>query len=110
MTRSPPHPRRRACTVASGQLLSWHRREDKSFWWLYFHLRNDLTDEDRVDASEPIGMLEYEGVVEAVNRSNVHRYRFPPQEHDIRVGSGVRDPATDASPAKSSPSTTAPAP
>jgi uncharacterized protein len=81
-----------------GQLLSWHRREDKSFWWLYFHLLNDLTDEERVEASEPIGMLTYEGVVDTVKQSLVHRYRFPFQDHDIRVGGGIRDPATDGSP------------
>lgn len=81
-----------------GQLLSWHRREDKSFWWLYFHLMNDLTDEERIEASEPIGMLAYEGVVDTVKQSLVHRYRFPYQDHDIRVGAPIRDPATDSSP------------
>jgi uncharacterized protein len=80
------------------QLLSWHRREDKSFWWLYYHLKNDLTDEERVEASEPIGLLEYAGPVGEVARSVIHRYRFPPQEHDIRVDGGIRDPATGASP------------
>ncbi|MGH7418553.1 MAG: TM0106 family RecB-like putative nuclease, partial [Candidatus Rokuibacteriota bacterium] len=35
------------------QLLSWQRREDKSFWWLYFHLKDDLTDAERIEASQP---------------------------------------------------------
>jgi hypothetical protein len=39
------------------QLLSWHRREEKSFWWRFFHLMNDLTDEERVAEREPIGGL-----------------------------------------------------
>jgi uncharacterized protein len=80
------------------QLLSWHRREDKSFWWLYFHLMLELTDAERIEANEPLGGLVYVGVVQEIARSHVHRYRFPAQDHDIRVGGGVRDPATDGSP------------
>ena len=45
------------------QLLSWHRREAKSFWWRYFHLLNDLTDDERVGEREPIGRLELVGPV-----------------------------------------------
>ncbi|MGD0249202.1 MAG: TM0106 family RecB-like putative nuclease, partial [Candidatus Limnocylindrales bacterium] len=80
------------------QLLSWHRREEKSFWWRYFYLMNDLTDEDRVGESEPIGRLELVGRVGETARSVVYRYRFPEQEHAIEVGTDVRDPATDRSP------------
>ena len=77
------------------QLLSWHRREDKAFWWRYYHLMQDLTDEERIAEREPIGGLEYVGVVDEVKKSLVHRYRFPPQEHDIREGMTVHDPATE---------------
>jgi predicted RecB family nuclease len=80
------------------QLLSWHRREEKSFWWRYFYLMNDLTDEDRVAEREPIGRLELVGRVGETARSVVYRYRFPEQEHAIDVGTDVRDPATDRSP------------
>ena len=80
------------------QLLSWHRREEKSFWRRYFTLMNDLTDEERIDEKEPLGGLTYVGVVEQVKRSLVHRYRFPPQEHGIQLGRDVRDPATRGSP------------
>ncbi len=80
------------------QLLSWHRREEKSFWWNYFRLMEDLTDDDRIAEREPMGGLTYLGVVEQVKRSNVHRYRFPPQEHGIQVSRDVRDPATGGSP------------
>lgn len=80
------------------QLLSWHRREDKSFFWLYYHLRDELTDEERILASEPIGGLTYKGIVGEVARSWIHRYEFPAQDHDIRVGGGVRDPATNGNP------------
>ena len=80
------------------QLLSWHRREEKAFWWRYYHLMQDLTDEERIAEREPIGGLEYVRVVDEVKRSLVHRYRFPPQEHDIHVGLRVVDPATEESP------------
>ncbi len=76
------------------QLLSWHRREAKSSWWRYFHLIEDLTDEERIEEPEPIGGLEYVGIVGETARSYVHRYRFPPQEHDISAGRQVVDPAT----------------
>ena len=40
---APPSSTRRWLLA---QLLSWHRREEKSFWWRYFYLMNDLTDEE----------------------------------------------------------------
>lgn len=80
------------------QLLSWHRRENKSAWWLYFHLKNDLTDAERIEANEPIAGLEFEEVVRTEKRSTVYRYRFPRQEYDIKVGGSVEDPATGQSP------------
>jgi len=80
------------------QLLSWHRREEKSFWWRYFYLMNDLTDEERVAEREPIGRLELVGRVGESARSVVYRYRFPEQEHAIAVGTDVFDPATGRSP------------
>ena len=80
------------------QLLSWHRREDKSFWWRYFHLMEDLTDEDRVGEREPIGRLALVGRIGEMDRSVVYRYSYPEQEHAIDVGTDVRDPATGRSP------------
>jgi uncharacterized protein len=82
------------------QLLSWHRREEKSFWWRYFYLMEDLTDEERVAEREPIGRLEPLGPVGEKARSIVYRYRFPEQEHEIQVGTDVRDPATGRSPGR----------
>ena len=80
------------------QLLSWHRREDKVGWWRWFYLLNKLTDEERVEEPEPIGGLSYVGVVDRVARSLVHRYQFPPQEHDVSMSRGVTDPATKKAP------------
>ncbi len=80
------------------QLLSWHRREDKSFWWRFFHLMDDLTDQERTGEREPIGKLEFVRRVGEMDRSVVYRYSFPEQEHTIEVGTDVRDPATGRSP------------
>jgi uncharacterized protein len=80
------------------QLLSWHRREEKAYWWRYFLLMTELTDAERLLEREPMAGLEYVGVVETVKKSFIHRYRFPPQDHEIRSGLKVRDPATGESP------------
>ncbi|HVR09557.1 MAG TPA: TM0106 family RecB-like putative nuclease [Thermoanaerobaculia bacterium] len=80
------------------QLLSWHRREDKAAWWRWFLLLDDLTDDERIEEPEPIGGLEYIGVEAETPRSLVHRYRFPPQDHEVRPGRPVKDPATKKSP------------
>ena len=82
------------------QLLNWHRRENKSFWWRYFQLANELTDKDRVQDPDALGELnsvDWEPNPAPRSRSNLYRFSFPPQEHDIGVGSQPRDPATDES-------------
>jgi predicted RecB family nuclease len=74
------------------QLLGWHRREDKSMWWEFFHWTLDLSPEELVDESEPIGMLAPIGPVDEISNSKqTWRYRFPPQEFDVR--GTVYDPA-----------------
>ena len=80
------------------QLLSWHRREEKAFWWRYFYLMEELTDEERIAEREPIGGLELVECLGPVDRSTLYRYHFPEQEHEIKVGTSVRDPATGGSP------------
>jgi uncharacterized protein len=76
------------------QLLSWHRREEKAFWWRYFLLMTELTDAERLLEKEPMAGLEYVGEVGKVKKSLVHHYRCPAQEHAIRSGLTVHDPAT----------------
>jgi len=79
------------------QLLGWHRREKKSTWWEYFRCLA-LTAEEMIEDRSTLAGLVYEGVVETIKKSHVHRYRFPPQEHGIGEGTTVRDPATERSP------------
>ena len=88
--RGPDHAR-----WLLAQLLTWHRRENKAEWWRYFHQLYDLTDEERVDEAEPLGMLE---LLRPEDESGlVFRYGFPEQEHDIKVdGEMPIDPRTEA--------------
>ena len=79
------------------QLLNWHRREDKSSWWRYFCLTNELTDQERLQESDAMSGLTFMG--SAPNpapraRSMLHRFRFPLQEHAIKEDSSPHDPAT----------------
>ena len=79
------------------QLLNWHRREAKSFWWRYFYLAKELTDEERFEEPDAPGMLTFQESwpdPAPRARSTIHRFRFPPQEHSVRVGSQPHDPET----------------
>ncbi len=79
------------------QLLQWYRREAKSFWWRYFFLTNELTDEERRDAPDALGELTFDRSwpdPAPRARSTIHRFRFPPQEHKLRVGDSPHDPET----------------
>jgi uncharacterized protein len=74
------------------QLLGWHRREDKSMWW-EFHRLMELTPEQLVEESDPIGLLEPLGPVgDEAKGKQVWRYRFPAQDFDLGRGE-VYDPA-----------------
>ena len=75
------------------QLLEWHRREDQWAWWEYFRLC-ELTDHELQEDESALGGLSYVGVVGAVKKSIIHRYKFPPQEHAIDRSSSVHDPRT----------------
>ncbi len=79
------------------QLLNWHRREAKSFWWRYFYLVDALTDEERRGESDAIGELTFEDSRPDPRpraRSTIYRFRFPPQDHSIRVDNAPHDPET----------------
>ncbi len=82
------------------QLLNWHRREDKGFWWRYFHLLNELSHTEYREESDALGELRFERSwpdPKPRTRSTFYRFRFPPQDHDIKPGSSPRDPDTESS-------------
>jgi uncharacterized protein len=69
-------------------LLEWHRREEKAPWWEYFRLKG-LSKEELLDEPDALAGLEH---VERVSggETRVDRYRFPPQEVEIRDGAKLR--------------------
>jgi uncharacterized protein len=78
-------------------LLDWHYREDKVSWWEYYRLI-ELPDEDLIDEPAAVAGLEF---VERVGPfigeksgrptgSVIDRYRYPPQECEIRTGSELK--------------------
>ena len=75
------------------QLLEWHRREEKAAWWEYFRLL-DLPLEDYEDERSALAGLAFQETVGGTPRKPVHRYVFPPQEHDVRRGDEVCVPVT----------------
>ena len=74
-------------------LLEFHRREDKSMWWEFFH-RCGFTEEEHVASRATLGALTCEGEAGKVKRSVIHRYRFPDQPHDVKVGDSPKNPDT----------------
>ncbi len=78
------------------QLLGWHRREDKAFWWRFYELAG-MTDEELVDEREPLGRIEHVADLESVGKGGLLQlFRFPPQDHGLKVGRAVIDPAAVA--------------
>ena len=80
-----------------GQLLNWHRREAKSFWWRYFYLVGELSDEERREESDALSGLTFERSwpdPAPRARSTIYRFRFPSQEHAIKADSSPHDPET----------------
>lgn len=71
------------------QMLDWHRRENKALWWEYFRL-SALPAEDLLDEKSGIADLDFIGTVGGTNACPIHRYRFSPQETDIRPEKGLR--------------------
>jgi uncharacterized protein len=76
-------------------LLEWHRREDKASWWEFFRLAA-LPPEELRDEKRALVGLELVETVGGTARAPIHRYRFPPQEHDVRPGQTLyRDVETE---------------
>ena len=80
-------------SVLAAQLLDYHDRERKPVWWWFFD-RMEMTIEELVEDAESIGALRPTGKRELVKKSIVHDFTFPGQEHKLRRGQEVRDPAT----------------
>jgi predicted RecB family nuclease len=84
-----------SATWLSAQLLDFHRREDRAFWWRFFELAG-MTDEELVDQREPLGRLELIEDLGVMNKagSRLQKFRFPLQDHGLKVGRAVINPET----------------
>ena len=69
-------------------IIDWHRRENKAVWWEYFRLR-DLSLEDLVDERAGLSGLTLVGEAGGTAKAPIHRYRFPPQETELRGGDNL---------------------
>ena len=65
--------------------IDWHRREEKAVWWEFFRLA-DLSLEDLREERAGLASLTFIGAVGGTARAPIHRYRFPPQETELRGG------------------------
>jgi predicted RecB family nuclease len=72
------------------QIVDWHRRENKALWWEHFRLA-DLAAEDLLDERAGLAELEFVRTAGGTARAPVHRYRFPPQETELRGGEKLRN-------------------
>jgi predicted RecB family nuclease len=82
----------------AGELLEYHRREARPAWWAYFD-RLGKSPEELLEDSEAIAYLEVDPRTppQPRKKSLVHTLRFPIQDHKLRPGHMVQDPATGRS-------------
>lgn len=89
----PPDPNERTAEQHArwllANLLDFHRREDKAFWWDYFRLEA-LPVEDLRDEKTALADLEFIERVGGTEKCPVHRYRFSAQDSDVRKGKGLQ--------------------
>jgi uncharacterized protein len=69
--------------------LDWHRRENKAVWWDYFRL-SALSAEELLDERMGLSGLVFIGTVGGTAKTPIHRYRFPPQDTDLRGDEDLR--------------------
>ena len=67
-------------------LLDWHRREEKSQWWRWFELKDDLTIEQLVNERDALAGLVFVDEFEGEGVMRHRRYRFQPQDHNFDPG------------------------
>jgi predicted RecB family nuclease len=66
-------------------VIDWHRREEKAVWWEYFRL-SALATEDLLEEKAGLANLVFVSAAGGTVKAPVHRYRFPPQETELRGG------------------------
>jgi predicted RecB family nuclease len=89
----PDDPSERVAEQAArwtlAHVLDFHRREEKSIWWEHFRLAELDADELLYERAALSG-LQFEGRVGGTDKAPVHRYRFGPQDAELRGGEDLR--------------------
>jgi predicted RecB family nuclease len=73
-----------------GDLVGWHRREDRPAWWEVYRLQ-DLDAEELERDGTALGGLTYVGYAGAVKRSHLYEYSFPAQDTKLSAGADALD-------------------
>jgi predicted RecB family nuclease len=71
-------------------LVQFHRREARPAFWEMYRLE-DLDDEELVDDSAALGALSEPKTVGSIQRSQLYRYEYPPQDTKLKVGDTAYD-------------------
>lgn len=78
-----------------GNMLDFHRREDKANWWEFFRLR-DLDADELVEEKAGLSGLTLQATIGGTAKCPIHRYAFPPQETDLRPGKKLKKVGGDS--------------
>ncbi|MCW2739663.1 MAG: hypothetical protein JWR45_85 [Blastococcus sp.] len=73
-----------------GDLVQWHRREDRPAWWEVFRLRA-LDREALVADATAIGALSEPTYLRPEKRSALYEYSFEPQDTKLKIGEDALD-------------------
>jgi predicted RecB family nuclease len=76
-----------------GNLLAYHRREEKPAWWAFFD-RCENVDKLAEFDKDAIGGLEFRALTGKEKNSNLYTYAFPEQPYKLAVGDTVMSPTT----------------
>ncbi len=78
-----------------GNLLAYHRREEKPAWWEYYDRCENIDDLVEFDKHSIGGLKLRDDIeVETCNRSSVYTYDFPDQSYKLGAGDDVHNPRT----------------
>lgn len=87
----------RGCNDEHGEavalIVDYHQRERRPAWRALFD-QMEKAPEELVDDAEAIGLVEPTGEPVKEKQSWVYEMTYPPQEHKLREGDTVHDPAT----------------
>lgn len=88
-------PAERRTRYLLGNLLAYHRREEKPAWWAYYDRCENVDELIEFDRDAIGGLtLREEIPPESINRSKIYTYSFPDQLYRIAAGDNVDNPRT----------------